>query len=116
MLLNNGEYDGARILGKKTVELMVSNHLPKEIPQIPSPSGEARLGVGYGLGVSYLYDVGISGNLGSEGLFGWDGAATTTFMIDPKEDIVALFFTQYEPIIWDVLGKFQTLVYQAIVE
>jgi hypothetical protein len=37
-------------------------------------------------------------------------------MIDPKEDMVALFFTQYEPILWDVIGKFQTLVYQAIVE
>jgi len=63
MLLNGGELNGVRILGKKTVELMASNHLPKEIPQIPSPSGEARLGVGYGLGVSYLFDVAASGNL-----------------------------------------------------
>jgi len=118
MLLNGGEYNCVRILGKKTVELMTSNHLPKEITEIELPSGCMcpRPGIGYGLGVSYLYDVGISENLGSVGLFGWEGYATTKFMVDPKEDMVALFLTQYEPSVFDILSKFQTLVYQTIVE
>jgi CubicO group peptidase (beta-lactamase class C family) len=116
MLLNGGELNGVHILGKKTVELMTSNHLPKEIKEIELPNGP-RPGVGYGLGVSYLYDVGISENLGSVGLFGWGGAATTTFMVDPKEEMVALFFTQYEDEgNNDMVDKFQTLVYQAIIE
>jgi CubicO group peptidase (beta-lactamase class C family) len=115
MLLNGGEYNNVRILGKKTVELMTSNHLPKEIPQIDSPIG-ARLGIGYGLGVSYLFEIAGSENLGSVGLFGWEGYATTKVMVDPKEDMVAIFLTQYEPMFVDIVSKFQTLVYQAIVK
>ncbi len=111
MLLNGGELNGVRILGKKTVELMTSNHLPKEIPENLVGSG-----MGYGLGVSYLFDVAISGNLGSVGLFGWGGAATTLVHIDPKEDMVSIFLTQYMPADFDVWSKFQTLAYQAIVE
>jgi CubicO group peptidase (beta-lactamase class C family) len=111
MLLNKGELNGVRILEKKTVELMTSNHLPKEIPGIMMLSG-----VGYGLGVSYVFDVANSGNLGSVGLFGWGGSATTEFKADPKEDMVYIFFTQYMPTDFDFVSKFQNLVYQAIVK
>ena len=111
MLLNKGELNGARILGKKTVELMTSNHLPEEIPR-----NTVGAGTGYGLGVSYLLDVPGSGNLGSTGLFGWGGAATTLVHIDPEEDMVYLFFTQYMPADFGVWSKFQTLVLQSVVE
>jgi len=113
MLVNGGELDGVRILGKKTVELMTSNHLPKEIPEISTPEGGSQ---GYGLGVGYVFNIAAFGNLGSVGSFTWGGSATTAVMMDPKEDMVSLFFTQYTPADFDINSKFGTLVYQAIVK
>lgn len=111
MLLNGGELNGVRILGKKTVELMRANHLPEAVPSISLGSG-----IGYGLGVSSLINPAASGNLSSVGNFGWGGAATTQVLIDPVEDLVLLFFTQYMPGDMAIQAKFQTLAYQAIVE
>jgi CubicO group peptidase (beta-lactamase class C family) len=111
MLLNHGTLDKTRILGKKTVELMTSNNLPPQIPDIGMMSG-----TGYGLGVSVLLDPARAGNIGSVGQFGWGGAATTYVIIDPKEDMIALFFTQYMPTDSNVVSRFQTLVYQAVID
>ena len=111
MLLNGGELNGVRILGKKTVELMRANHLPEAIPSISMGGG-----VGYGLGVSSLLNPAASGNLSSVGNFGWGGAASTQVVIDPEEDLVLLFFTQLMGGDQSIINKFQTLAYQAIVE
>ena len=113
MLLNGGELNGVRILGKKTVESMRANHLPESIPSISFGKG-----VGYGLGVSSLLNPAAAENLGSIGNFGWGGAASTQVTIDPVEDMVLLFFTQFMPsdAAMSIIGKFQTLAYQAIVE
>jgi len=111
MLLNGGKLDNARILGKKTVELMTANNLPPNIPDIGMGGG-----TGYGLGVSSLLSPALSGNLGSQGIFGWGGAAMTSVFIDPKEELVGLFFTQFMPGDMNMQGRFQTLVYQAIVD
>jgi CubicO group peptidase (beta-lactamase class C family) len=111
MLLNGGELNGVRILGIKTVELMRANNLPAAIPGI-SPGG----GVGYGLGVSSLINPAAAGNLGSIGNFGWGGAASTQVIIDPVEELVLLYFTQFMPSDMASIGKFQTLAYQAIIE
>jgi CubicO group peptidase (beta-lactamase class C family) len=113
MLLNGGELNGVRILGKKTVEFMRANHLPESIPSISFGKG-----VGYGLGVSSLLNPAAAENLGSIGNFGWGGAASTQVTIDPVEDMVLLFFTQFMPsdAAMSIIGKFQTLAYQAIVE
>jgi len=113
MLVNGGELDGVRILGKKTVELMTMNHLPSHIPGIGGIAGE---GVGYGLGVSVLLDPAASGNLGSKGQFGWAGAATTWVIMDPVEDLVLVLLTQYMPIDPEFASRFMTLAYQAIVD
>ena len=86
MLLNDGELNGVRILGKKTVEFMRVNHLPENIPSIPFGDG-----VGYGLGVSSMLNPAAAGNLSSVGSFGWGGAASTQVAIDPVEDMVLLF-------------------------
>ena len=75
-----------------------------------------RSRVGYGLGVSSLISPALASNLGSQGNFGWGGAATTHVIIDPKEDMIALYFTQFMPGDFSVIGRFQTLVYQAIVD
>ena len=93
MLANGGELDGERILGRKTLELMHSNHvptslLPLEIGGLPLP------GYGFGLGSRVLLDVAQSGAPGSLGEFGWSGAAKTHYWVDPKEELVGLFMTQ----------------------
>jgi len=50
------------------------------------------------------------------GQFGWGGAATTWVIIDPKEDMICLLFTQFMPMSIDMVSRFQTIVYQAIVD
>lgn len=114
MLLNKGALDGARILGEKTVELMARNHLPPAIGSLAEHGNDP--GVGYGLGVSVVVDPAAHGNLSSPGAFGWTGAATTRFIVDPEEQLVAVLMTQKWPYDARLLEEFETLVYQAIVE
>jgi CubicO group peptidase (beta-lactamase class C family) len=93
MLANGGELDGARILGRKTLELMHSNHVPAAL--LPLDVGGLPLpGYGFGLGSRVLLDVAQSGAPGSVGEFGWSGAAKTHYWADPKEQLVGLFMTQ----------------------
>jgi|RhiMetdeSRZDD1v2_1073273.scaffolds.fasta_scaffold09952_5 CubicO group peptidase (beta-lactamase class C family) len=113
MLLNYGELDGARILGRKTVELMTANHLN----HLPRVTNEFSNSDGYGLGVGVRVDLAKGNELGSVGQFGWSGAATTTVNIDPREQLVALVFAQHMPYNeHDLFWNFKTLVYQALVE
>ena len=112
MLLNGGELDGVRILGTKTVELMRQNHLPPNIPSI-APGSTAT---GYGLGVSVTLDVPALGRLNSVGSFGWSGAATTTFSVDPQEKLVYVIMAQVMPNDTAMMQRVETLIYQAIVE
>jgi len=114
MLLNGGELDGVRILGSKTVELMTRNHLPESIPSINNGDGPSA--TGYGLGVSVTLDPAKLGNLDSAGSFGWGGAATTTFRVDPAEDMTYVIMGQTFPSDSDLLNKVQTLIYQALIE
>jgi len=113
MLLNGGELDGVRILGRKTVELMAQNHLP---PNIPSIASNGPAATGYGLGVSVTIDTAALGRLGSVGTFGWSGAATTTFSVNPAEDMTIVIMAQVLPNDADVMQKVETLVYQALVD
>jgi CubicO group peptidase (beta-lactamase class C family) len=108
MLLNGGELDGQRVLGRKTVELMTVNHL-----------GDVAFnaGQGFGLGFSVLEDVGDRGTPGSVGEYGWGGAYHSTYWVDPKEDLIVVYFTQLTPAgNVDDHGKLRALVYQAIVD
>lgn len=114
MLLNKGELDGVRILGERTVELMSKNHLPEAIGTLAEYNGTP--GIGYGLGVSVVLDDAVAGNLASPGAFGWTGAATTRFIVDPEQDLVAIFMAQQWPYDTRLLSEFETLVYQAIVD
>jgi CubicO group peptidase (beta-lactamase class C family) len=63
-----------------------------------------------------LPDLATSANLGSEGQFGWGGAATTYVIIDPAEEMISLLMVQYLPLYAPIYGQFQTLVYQSIVD
>ena len=116
MLLNKGELDGARLLSRKTVELMTTNHLapglmPYEI------GGEYSPGYGYGLGFRVLLDTGQCLTLGSEGEFGWAGAACTYFWIDPKEEFIGIQMAQFQPGGHHKIAEdFRVAAYQAIVD
>lgn len=111
MLCNKGELAGVQIIGRKTWELMVANHLTG----LSVPFHNRGLGHGFGLGVAVRTDNGLAGTLGTLGSFGWTGMATTYCRIDPAEGLVALCFTQHLPN--DEHGLFQrfaNLTYQAI--
>ena len=101
MLGNAGELDGRRILGPRTVELIMSSHLPPEdfgARPLKYAVGETYanggLGVGFGLSGSVITDPALTGLPVSKGTFGWGGAASTFFWVDPKEDIAVVFMTQ----------------------
>jgi CubicO group peptidase (beta-lactamase class C family) len=117
MLVNSGELDGVRILSRKTIDLMDSNHLPPGVARGAAGGGTAG-GEGYGLGVRVVLDPAQAGNLTSEKTFGWSGAAGTHFFVDRTEDLVAVFMVQRMGGA-DGLGmaaQFETLVYQAIID
>ena len=113
MLLNRGELDGARILGRKAVELMEVNHLA----HLARPTTEFSFSDGFGLGGAVRVNLSRPAQLGSVGQFGWSGAATTYLNIDPKERTVALVFTQHFPHNQhDLFFQFSTLMYAALVD
>jgi len=110
MLLNGGELDGVRLLGPKTVELMSMNHLPDGVKL----HWDKLQGHGYGFAVSVLTDLPKSLGMGSVGDWGWDGAASTYFRIDPSEKLVLLLMTHRMPCDTEIQVRLKTLVYQAI--
>lgn len=91
MLLNGGTLDGNRIIGRKTLELMASDHLGPEI-KVDSPLMSP--GHGFGLGFSVRTRAGIAPFPGSVGQFFWSGMAGTFFWIDPAEELFAVFMMQ----------------------
>ena len=109
MLLNGGKLGKVRLLSPKTVELMTQNHL---VDGIEKPWWAPA---GFGLGFAVEEEPGAAGVIGSEGTFGWSGAASTRCWIDPKEDMVVLLMVQ-------ILGDcpleelFKIAAYQAVTE
>jgi CubicO group peptidase (beta-lactamase class C family) len=102
MLQNMGELDGVRLLGRKTVELMTTNHLPggRDLTDLALAgmfTETAYAGVGFGLGFSVMQSPARAQMLGSPGEFAWGGAASTAFWIDPVEDLIVIFMTQLMP-------------------
>ena len=91
MLLNGGTLDGTRILGRKTLSLMASNHLT---PDIKINGGMLAPGHGFGLGFAVRTDEGLAPYPGSAGQFYWSGIAGTFFWIDPKEELFAILMSQ----------------------
>ncbi len=101
MMLNGGELDGARILGLKTVELMTMNHLPDDAELSACALGTwanpANDGVGFGLGFAMTLDLPTVQSVGSVGEYWWEGSASTIFWIDPVEDVIVVYMTQFMP-------------------
>lgn len=117
MLLNGGELDGVSILGRKTVESMMRNHLT----MLDRPVTQFSDAEGFGLGGYVVIDVALRGQPGSLGQFGWSGSASTTFTIDPQEKLVAILMLQHLPRqdvrdLPRISRNFYTLVYQGLVQ
>jgi len=91
MLLSGGSLDGERIIGRKTLELMASDHLS---PQVKIKGELVPAGHGFGLGFAVRRQAGIAPFLGSAGQFFWSGMAGTFFWIDPQEDLFAVLMMQ----------------------
>ena len=109
MLLNKGQYDGKRLLSRKTVQLMSSDNLGT----IPGMGP----GAGFGLGFAVSKAPGEAGMMGSPGEYNWGGAAGTRFWIDPQEELIGIFMIQILPHTGLEYGsEFRVLAYQAIAD
>jgi CubicO group peptidase (beta-lactamase class C family) len=118
-LINGGELGGVRLLGPKTLKLMTSNHLPGglDLPGLSrSLFSEATYnGIGFGLGFAVTMDPAKTLIPGSPGEYNWGGAATTSFWIDPAEELITIFMTQVLPSsAYPLRRELRTLVYAAI--
>jgi CubicO group peptidase (beta-lactamase class C family) len=121
MLLQGGELDGVRVISNRALDLMTTNHLPGDVDleafATDSFSETSYAGIGYGLGFSVVIDSVKNKSLVSEGTFGWGGAASTAFWVDPAEDLTVGFYTQLLPSgTYPIRRELQQLVYQALVD
>lgn len=115
MLLNGGEFNGTRLLSRETLDIMTRNHLPNELVPIhfgPDPWP----GMGFGLGFGVYVKTAQAGVPASDGTFGWVGRAGTHSWVDPKEELVSLWMTQFRLGTEPVGSIFENLTYQAIVD
>ena len=121
MLVNGGELDGVRLLSNRTVDFMTTNHLPggktlNEMGQQGFTEGIME-GLGFGLGFSVNQSPAQNGALGSFGDFGWGGAASTVFRVDPLEELVFVMMTQLLPSsTYPIRRQLNATVYQCLVD
>ena len=120
MLRRGGELDGHRVIGPRTLAMMHMNHLAggKDLTQmaIGSFSETSNEGVGFGLGFASTMDEVSTGSLGA-GDYYWGGAASTIFLVDPKEDLTMVFMTQLMPSgTFNFRGQLKSLIYSAIID
>lgn len=119
MVLNGGEYKGARLLSPKTVEFMTLNHLPAaaraegrgQYPFLDLYGGQT-MALGYGL----VTDPAMMPAISSEGEISWSGAAGTQFWIDPKEQVIAIALVQLYQAPWPLRLDLKATTYQAIID
>lgn len=121
MLLRGGELDGVRLLSNRTLRYMIRNHLPGRVDLEhfgrPLFAETTFDGIGFGLGFAVTLDPVANKVLASAGEYGWGGAASTVFWVDPAEQITVLLLTQLFPSSTHPLRpQLRQLVYQALVD
>ena len=119
MLLNKGEFEGARIIAPKTLDLMTANHLPggADLTKMSESlfSEASNAGTGFGLGFAVVTDPARTLMPASKGEFYWGGAYSTAFFIDPLEKITMVFMTQlYPSSTYPIRRQLKTLIYSAL--
>jgi len=120
MLRRGGELDGVRVLGPRTLEMMTRNHLKdgKDLAAwaLGMFSESPNRGVGFGLGFASVIDPVVAGVMGG-GDYYWGGAASTLFLVDPREQISLVFMTQLMPSsTYNFRGQLKNIIYSAIVD
>ena len=120
MLLNWGELDGARLLGRKTVDYMTCNHLPSggDLTSMGQAvfSETSYDGIGFGLGFSVMLDPSRAQVIGTPGEYAWGGMASTMFWIDPQEELTGILMTQLMPSSsYPLRREMKVLTYQALI-
>jgi len=120
MLLNGGELQGSRLLGRKTAAFMLSNQLPDNADMASMGqavwSETSYQGIGFALGGAVVIDPVKAGLLASCGEYHWGGAASTFFWIDPVEQLCTVFFTQlYPSSTYPLRKELRTVINQALV-
>jgi CubicO group peptidase (beta-lactamase class C family) len=121
MLERGGELDGVRLLSPRTVAYMASNHLPggRDLNQMGQEgfAESAMEGMGFGLGFSVNLSPQANAAIGSVGDYGWGGAASTSFRIDPAEELSFVFLTQLLPSsTYPIRRELAATIYQALVD
>jgi CubicO group peptidase (beta-lactamase class C family) len=119
MLLNGGELEGARIVSRKTLELMTANHLPggADLTEMSRSlfSEAVNAGQGFGLGFAVNLDPARTMLPGSKGEYYWGGMFSTAFFVDPVERLHMIFMTQLMPSsTYPVRRQLKTLIYSAL--
>lgn len=111
MLVNEGELDGVRILEPETVELMATNHLSEDVTERLWLPSKGQVGFGIDFAVRLRPPASPEENNGTVGEFFWDGAASTLFWVDPKNELTAVFFVQKFPFANQMHKDFRDAVY-----
>jgi CubicO group peptidase (beta-lactamase class C family) len=117
MLMNHGRFGEAHLLGRKTVEYMLSDQLGPNIKNLIGNADPTRADFGFGLGLAVRTTPGVVRMMGSVGQFTWPGASGTDWWVDPKEDLVVIYLSAAPgPLRWHYRQEINALVYQAIVD
>ena len=121
MLLRGGELDGVRLLSPRTVDYMASNHLPGGVDL--NAMGQVGFtevvmdGMGFGLGFGVNLSPQHNRSLASPGEYGWGGAASTAFRVDPLEEMTFVFLTQLLPSsTYPIRRELQAAIYQCLID
>ena len=117
MLLDKGKFGQNRILGRKTVEYMLSDQLGPNVKNLIGSADPTRAGYGFGLGLAVRTTPGIARTLGSVGDFSWPGVSGTNWWADPREDLAVVFMAHSPgPIRWHYRQVINAMVERAIVD
>jgi len=117
MLMNKGTHGDARILGRKTVEYMLSNQIGPEVKNLIGNADPTRADYGFGLGLAVRTTSGVVRMMGSVGDFNWPGASGTNWWADPREELAVVWMAQSPGSIrWKYRQMVNALVYQALVD
>lgn len=117
MLMDHGRFGEAQLLGRKTVDYMLSDQLGPNIKNLVGNADPTRADYGFGLGLAVRTTPGVVKMMGSVGQFSWPGASGTDWWVDPKEELAVVYLSAAPgPIRWHYRQKINAMVYQAIVD